>query len=209
MRTETIVRNLYKFDELSDKAKEKARDRYRESGIHDEWWDSVYEDAEEIAKLLGIEIRQLPIKTLGGKIRYEPAIYFRGFSSQGNGACFEGTYRYRKGSVAAIKDYAPQDETLHRIAKTLQEEQKKSWYRLSAKITHRGNYCHSYSMDIEVDSDHPRDFDAEPIRKCMRDFADWIYERLEEEYDYLNSDEAVDESITANDYEFTKSGELA
>ena len=38
---ETTTRTLYKFDELSDEAKEKARDWYREAGAGDQWWDCV------------------------------------------------------------------------------------------------------------------------------------------------------------------------
>lgn len=41
--TKTI--SLYTFDELSDKAKEKARDWFREACAYDEWWESTYEDA--------------------------------------------------------------------------------------------------------------------------------------------------------------------
>lgn len=48
MRTITETKTLYKFDELSDKAKEKARDWYREGALDYDWWDSTYEDAERI-----------------------------------------------------------------------------------------------------------------------------------------------------------------
>lgn len=41
----------------------------------------------------------------------------------------------------------------------------------------------------------------------MRDFADWIYERLSDEYDYQTSDSAVEETIRANEYEFDEDGE--
>ncbi len=46
MRTEEIT--IYKFDELSEKAKETARSWWRSHGIDYEWWDSTYEDAENI-----------------------------------------------------------------------------------------------------------------------------------------------------------------
>ena len=46
MRTATI--NYYKFDELSDKAKERARDWWRQGALDYEWWESIYEDAERI-----------------------------------------------------------------------------------------------------------------------------------------------------------------
>lgn len=44
-----IIRTtIYTFDELSDKAKEKARDWYREGALGYDWWDTTYEDAETI-----------------------------------------------------------------------------------------------------------------------------------------------------------------
>ena len=49
----TIETKVYTFDELSDKAKEKARDWYK-SGIDDyEWWDSTYQDALNIGFEMG------------------------------------------------------------------------------------------------------------------------------------------------------------
>jgi hypothetical protein len=43
MRTATI--NYYKFDELSDRAKDTARDWWRQGALDYGWWESVYEDA--------------------------------------------------------------------------------------------------------------------------------------------------------------------
>ena len=40
--------NVYKFSELSEQAKEKARNWWREGGLNYEWWDSIYYDAERI-----------------------------------------------------------------------------------------------------------------------------------------------------------------
>ena len=39
---------IYEFDELTAKAKEKAREWFREHALEDEWWDSVYEDAARV-----------------------------------------------------------------------------------------------------------------------------------------------------------------
>ncbi len=46
MRTEVI--KIYKFDELSEEAKEKAREWWRNGALDDEWWKFVYEDAENV-----------------------------------------------------------------------------------------------------------------------------------------------------------------
>ena len=41
------------------------------------------------------------------------------------------------------------------------------------------------------------------------DFAHWVYRTLEKEYEYLDSDEHVDEMLTINEYEFTAEGKVA
>jgi hypothetical protein len=111
---------VYKFDELSDEAKEKAREWWREGGLDYEWYDCVESDFKEIGKILGIDVTK---------------IFFTGFSSQGDGACFEGYYEYAKGSVKKLKEYAPQDTELHRIAEELAQAQKRFFYGIDAVIT--------------------------------------------------------------------------
>lgn len=201
---------VYKFEELSESAKERARDWYRRGICDDSWWyECVYEDAATIADLMGIDLRQRAAKTIGGATVHKPAIYFSGFASQGDGACFEGEYRYRTGALKAVKDYAPE---LHRIAADLQAIQKRHFYKLRAKSKQRGRYSHSGSMAVDVwhvdGVDVSRDAE-DSITQALRDFADWIYRQLEKEYDFQNSDEAIDESIIANGYEFLESGKLA
>jgi hypothetical protein len=57
MRIETTTRALYKFDELSDKAKDKARDWWKEVALGYEWWDFIYEDAERVGlKITGFDL---------------------------------------------------------------------------------------------------------------------------------------------------------
>jgi hypothetical protein len=46
----------------------------------------------------------------------------------------------------------------------------------------------------------------EEVTRLLRQFADWIYRQLEVEHDYQLSDENADETIRANDYEFTSEG---
>jgi len=48
MRQETTTKTLYQFDELTDKAKEQARDWYRDGALDYDWWDFVYMDASTI-----------------------------------------------------------------------------------------------------------------------------------------------------------------
>lgn len=205
MREQTTVTKLYTFDELSDKAKDKARDWYRSFAWEDSFWSEyVIEDADTIAELFGLDLHTRVLKT-------KPAqIYWSGFSSQGDGACFEGRYSYKKGSSKAVKEHAPLDTALHAIVDGLTAIQKRYLYKAGLDVSHRDNYCHSGTMrfeDIGERELNAEDFDA--MRELLRDFADWIYKNLEREWDYMNADEQVDESIMANEYEFTEEGARA
>ena len=52
----TIETTVYPFHELNDKAKDKARDWWREVGVTD-WYDTVYEDASQVGiKITGFDI---------------------------------------------------------------------------------------------------------------------------------------------------------
>lgn len=205
---ETREITVYKFDELSDKAKEKAREWYRDGQLNYDWWDSVYEQADTAAKHLGIDIDR--------KGKHTPAIYFSGFSSQGDGACFEGSYRYKKGwRSALLHEFGPGDtlNELLSVGQALQEIQSKQFYKLEATCRQRGHYQHSGCMGVDVEhaDDRYRDIgDAEDeLRDALRAFADWIYDSLESEHDWLTADEQVDDSIRANGYEFLENGSLA
>ena len=48
MRTETIKRKLYKFEELSEEAQEEAIERLYDINVDYEWWNFTYDDAERI-----------------------------------------------------------------------------------------------------------------------------------------------------------------
>ena len=187
---------VWSFNELSDDAKEKAIANFRENNLGYEWWDCVYNDAKMIGALMGIDIDK---------------IFFSGFASQGDGACFEGDYEYKKGSLKAVKEYAPKDTDLHDVAQRLFLAQKPAFYQLTASVKHRGHYSHENCTDITVsDKDDftvSQDQDEE-VREALRAFMQWIYTRLEAEYDYLQSDEVIIESIDANGYEFTANGKM-
>jgi len=208
---EIIETTVYLIDELSEGAKDKARAWYRQSGFNYFWFDSVYEDFVRVCAILGIDLTTVPVRLYGGGTRQKSCIWFSGFWSQGDGACFEGRYRHAKGAAQMIRHYAPADVELHRITDALHAIQRRHFYQLQATITHRGRYYHEYCMDISVERNGPtyRDVttDAEEIViKAMRDLARWLFRQLEAEYEYLTSDETVDEAIAANGYTFTQTG---
>ena len=190
----TIEKTIYQFDELSEKAKEKAREWYR-SIPGDYYAENVFQYAATIANILGID---------------DLEIYYSGFWCQGDGACFEGDYCYKAGAAKAIREYAPHDTELHRIADELQAVQRKNFYQLTATCAHSGRYYHEYCMTVDVYRSDDKTHDAgDDITELMRYFARWIYRQLETEYDYQNSDEVIDETIIENEYEFYENGERA
>jgi hypothetical protein len=202
---------VFKFDELNDSAKERAREWYRNGALDYEWWDCTFDDAKQCLALAGFDVE---------------TIYFSGFASQGDGACFVGTWKAGNAQpVKAMKQHAPKDKDLHAIAAECRAVAK---LRPAAfmRVKQSGHYNHSGCTDFSVDCERGDDgverttaeWDArgkedseveERIIQMSRDAMDWIYTQLGREYDYQNADEQVDENIRANDYEFTEEGKRA
>ncbi len=196
MKTQTI--NVYAFDELDDKAKEKARQWWRESADFSHESEYVYEDAKDCLALVGFEIER---------------IYYSGFWSQGDGACFVGRWRAKDVEPGKLKEHAPLDERLHYIAERLEllAAQLPGAY---FKVEHRGHYYHEYcteftfSLDNEEGDEIGMPDDAELVlTEASRDAMRWIYRQLEKSYEWANADEQVDENIRANEYGFSVAGQ--
>jgi hypothetical protein len=199
---------VYKFDELEPSAQDRAVERFADTNDYWGWWDAVFEDAEQVASLLGITLHQRSHKLVTGGTGYSPEIRFTGID--GNDGCsFAGDYRYQKGAVNAVKEYAPQDKELHRIAKVLQEAQRRCFYAATASIRPM-NREDGVRVDIEYEPEPVRslpDGVGDEIGQALQDFNGWIFSQLRGEHDYLTSREAIVETIKANEYEFTEDGE--
>lgn len=193
----TITKDVFKFNELSDSAKQTAIDAYRDVNAHHEWWQWVYDDAANILEIMGVS---------------DVEISFSGFWSQGDGACFTGKFQHNKGNVKALKAYAPKDKELASILTRINKIQSRAFYKLAGTIGTRGRYCHAYTMYIAdiYHTEHGYNYDIgeaeSELLEAFQDMANWIYKRLENEYNYLTSDEIVAETIIANDYEFEEYG---
>lgn len=195
----TIETTLYQYDELpTDEARERARDWYTSGGLDCDWWDCVYDDAKEIGAALGFTIDD---------------IFFSGFSCQGDGASFRGGYRYSPGWRKKLAEYCPKETDIFAIGEALQGLQRRRFYGLTARIrAGDGRYSHEMTMAADVETIDGREVTNEEDRavlECARDFARWIYSRLEREHDYLTGEESVADSIRANEYEFLESGRRA
>lgn len=200
----TIQTQVFNYSELSDAAKAKARDWFREYDAGDTFGaDCVIDNAKETFAICGISIDR---------------VYYSGFWSQGDGACFEGTWRARDVKPGGIAAHMPADEELKRIASVF-EEIAKEFPDASFSVEHSGYYYHEHYADFSFSfpdnddgTDWPENKRDEYTKKCeqleenAKDAMRWIYNALEEDYDWRNSDEQVAETIEANEYTFTAEG---
>lgn len=190
----TLQINVFDYSELSEKAKQHARNLYFEG---DFFHPNTQNEAKTIAALFGLDIEK---------------VFYSGFHSQGDGACFVGRYAYKKGGLQAVREYAPNDKNLHAIVHGLQKAQARNFYKLESETKHRGHYYHAYCMAVETNhaSDIYRDIGSaeNDVRDLMRDFANWIYSQLKSEYDYATSEESLSETMAANEWQFNENGKF-
>ncbi|MBV1952671.1 MAG: hypothetical protein KUG64_10825 [Cycloclasticus sp.] len=202
MRQHTVTTTVYSFDELSDEAKQNALDNNRGWNTeHLDWADSAIDRVEIAGSMLGINVDR---------------VLYTGFCSQGDGACFEGDYSYKKGAVKAISEEFNNEE-LTSIAERLQALQKDYFYTVTASVKHSGSYCHENSNIISVKYDedvcgYRPDWSfyerEERITCLLREFMQWSYSELQSEYEYLTSDTVIQEILESNKMEFTEDGDL-
>lgn len=214
-----------KFSELSDAAKAAALE-YREQGLC-EWWGCTIDSFTTLCKCFGFDVDY-------------KSVYLRGFSSQGDGASFLGTWDIDDAMdcVEQVKGYAPQDETLQELAKYMQHECTLA-FGVSEMLTNgfglrigiggsaRHNYVHEQTMQISRACGEVLDFDGhiwddlkepEVIDICARldesvldiakSLARWLYKALEEEWQYLCSEESLTEEAEANGWDFDEAGSI-
>ena len=197
MRTEQVT--IFKFNELSENAKESARQWWREGDLDSEWYECTIDDSISALEMVGF---------------YNVKIYFSGFCSQGDGACFTGNYEYQKGALKAVKNEFPQWEALHTLTEQLQLINRRYFYQLAFKLEHSGRCSHGNSVTVDY-IERLDGFEInnevelfEELLGTVREFMQEIYIMLKREYDYLTSDEQVDEAITINEYEFDENGSI-
>lgn len=186
-------------------------DEHRYINVEDRWWsESTTEYHQEQLRSFGLS----NIK-----------IQFSGFGSQGDGASFRADVQ----DMPTFLTHITGREDSWPVWRTFANKGL-----LRVKIETSGHYCHEYTMNVSIDVDRIefaldyeddndpmyhihktwddtidaelKDFDIELTDWC-RSYARQIFRELEDEYDYLVSDEAVIETLVAN--EITEDEEVA
>lgn len=192
---------------LSKERRGELLEKYRNVNVEHDWWDSLIEDfAEQLAEV-GITVSTHEVELMNGKTRQDPNIYFSGFWSQGDGACFEGY----------VSDWP-------KFLATLGKGDWAFWARecnwTASSVCLRGNNMYVNS-ELEA-PENPHDEEEDPLRfhawniaylppseadlaalesEIEDEFnrlASGLYNDLEVEHDYLTDDEQVVDWILSN-----------
>ena len=183
---EQVTINAYRFDELTEKAKERAMEWINESTFSDSFWsESVTDDAKTIGAILGL---------------YIDSIYWDQYLF----VTIDAHYSYAKGWKKKLKEYAPNDEDLLIIGQDLQDLQKHVKWPYQWKYWARINEKGRNGMGIE--SDFP-ELDNN-LADIVEEFCRWISRNLRKESDYLESEEYMLEAAEANNWRFDEKGRI-
>lgn len=208
----TITLQLYDFDELNQEAKQKALTTYKDLNVDFDWWESDYTDFVQLCAYLGIAV---DIKS----------IRFEGFYSQGDGSAFSATVDFAQLKTAvetqAWKEYAPKQEFNfkelnidRRVLALIQSGILQNDINIIARHRYYGIVVDMGCCTVNVNNNHDNVFgelqNAEAWLRTVADKLNWhLYQSLQNSFGYFTSDEALTESITANEYLFTADGRSA
>ena len=177
-----IMVKVYKFAELSETAQERAINALRYINADYNWYEYPYDTIRTAGKLLGLDI---------GQIHFDTDLY----------CIFNADYEYVRGAAKAVRKEFSWADDLCKVAKDLQDLQKRHFYSLSCNVASQrvsNSYrCFRFGEDYECD-----------LGDIIDDFAYWARILLRDEYEWLTSNEAIREMIEANEYEFTEDGKL-
>lgn len=146
------------------------------SEVYDGWHEPVYEHAMEVGRLLGFDV-------------YD--IRFSGFSSQGDGASWNGYVRPKNAELKEALEYAPDDTCIRAIVEELAPLVLMPKMGFSV-IYNNSRYCHENTMEIQYvsgDEEYVDEWVELSIDWAVKEFAKWIYNELEKEYEYQCSNE--------------------
>jgi len=198
---------LERFNALTARQRDEILCKHRHFNVeHVDWWECTYDDFKRDMDDIGIEVHRL---------------YFSGFCSQGDGACFEGRVFSWGNFLPSIYRADPALITLAEQAWVFRVEHRGHYYHENCTSFYSdmacpSDYCYSeldefvhayspYNTEIQdavflanlqgYDYDTLKDEFEEEFKRHMRS----LYNRLEVEYDHLTSDESVLAALDAND----------
>lgn len=204
-----ITITLYKFNELSEVAKKKAIEHFSNINVDYNWWDSVYENFHSLAALFGITV---DLKKT----------YFTGFYSQGDGSSYTAEIDVLK-LINCLKNNSWKEDTPKEdfmqvdIDKRVLGLIEKGLIEISASVkpvNRETNIDVSYSAVYtfyrnKVDNiENELDKLETLVQSVCKRLNKILFVNLRDDYDYLTSEKAIEETIITNEYDFTEAGKF-
>lgn len=154
---------VFKFEELSDEAKEKALDNNRNVVVEwGDWWEFVYESAKEN----GVTIKSFDLYRRDIDVDVDFDID-------------------REAAIEEIKD---REEFGTSLLALVDDDD----YETAAE----------YLID-----EYLEEYEEEKLKELIEEAKDHWLKALDQEYEWLTSDEGVSDMLINNEYEFTEDGE--
>ena len=192
----TIETQVYSFNELSERAQQTAIENNYDINVFDSFW---YEDTEEAQRFI-----------IENKGFTDVDIRFSGFSSQGDGASFTGFVDLEKfiienGLNDKYKRILPfigngidYNGEITRSGRHVHERSTSLYLSADVRSNPNNDYKNIYALLDNLETE---------IEETIIDLSKQAYKALNDCYKHLTSDEAIKETLIANEYEFTIDGE--
>lgn len=208
----TIRTKVYKFNELSQTAKDKAIEKLHDINTDWSWWDFVYEDFTTFCSEVGIEVDK---------------INFALSYSQGDGSAFRADIDLPK-LIKAIKNQSWKNNypnetiefdtvtpNIERIVKLINSGKidGKAWIEQSnrgtdSKLVNEYGFIQSGLCITPVRVQSELDNLIELLEDVTKTLNKWLFKNLQNDLEYRCGKEAIIETIEANEYEFYQDGTL-
>jgi hypothetical protein len=195
-----------RFNALTARQRDEILDKYRDWNVYEGWHDYVYEEFKRDMDIIGIDVDDM---------------YFSGFSSQGDGACFEGR----------VNDWPKFLESVGYTCPALIALAAQAW---GFSVVQRGHYYHENCTSFTSDMVSPDDYSESEMDEFVYAHSPYktdiqnaafvailkgyefsaletefekefkrhmraLYSQLEAEHDHLTTDEAILDSLECND----------
>lgn len=217
----------YSFEDLPEESKEKALEKNRDINVdYQDWHDPVIEEFEEDMKELGLEdviVEYSGFYSQGDGASFTARVYdeekfFRDALGITNSTEFL--------DMCDDEDTSKEDDDLRQLMGDLRnigydtreklkpEDLYINIERISSRYSHENTIAASVEMeelDIEDDDrdwDKFRDEMESIVTDWARDESQELYRTLEKDWDSLQSDEAVAETLIAGEYKFNLEGKI-
>lgn len=201
---ETRTYTVYTFDELPKEAQEKALERYRYWNIEDpDWYDSIFDSlaSSDNEDLTGMGCEYISCS-------------FSGFYSQGDGASVEyelvDIEKFAKATLSGSKHL----KTLRRVLKWCPDTLE--WGK-TEKYSSYSSYTNYAPIRFDINNKYRQPVKAlnalcNALDKASKEHHERLcretYRALKDDYDYLTSDECLQEFFQEADYLFTIDGKI-